>query len=405
MNIWNKVFLGVIFLTAVAVVVLGSVEYHIRNTGQKHIASMEQRIAETQERIDKIEGGAAPLKIFPEKVQSDWSFEELRGVVRGQLNVRGRAWFGSIVAGMEESVLPPALQQVEVQIIITEPLQPNETGTATDVVSPETLRGVVYVFEEGTENNVGTFLGRFKVDSDIPTGTKFLDSEGNEKNGWRVTLVTIDPISADEIEQIWGAGESRWAIYMSPPINRVAGVFSQLTEEEKQMIPEEIRESFQPRPMPELQPEELEGVDPSVAEIWKKYREEMDDPESELAQDFSTLLDWLYQQRSSLHRDIRIAESDIETYKAAEEKNKTENEKMEVDCVLEEKRAEAMNIQRDAVKALLEQYESEINRITLLIEKLQAQAAVSVTGITDAQQKAAEIIEERTRSIRQQGQE
>jgi hypothetical protein len=39
---------------------------------------------------------------------------------------------------------------------------------------------------------------------------------------------------------------------MSPPVDRIAGFFDSLTEEEKQIIPQELRDRFQSRVMPEL---------------------------------------------------------------------------------------------------------------------------------------------------------
>jgi len=379
MNIWNKVFLGVIFIAVIAVFVLVAVEFQIRNTGQKKVADLEKRITEANDKYARIVGGTDPGKLSPDKPLSGLGVDELRGQLRGRYDERGRAWFGCRVAGMEERHLPPALQQVEARIIITGPFAPSDTGAATDdVVMPEALKGVVYVFEEkeGAGEDAGAFLGRFSVSSE-PIATKFQDNNGNEKNGWRIALITIDPINEGEIETISAAAESRWAVYLTPPVNRIAD---------------------QRRPMPELEQEDKEGVDSRVVEIWKKYRETMDDPEAELAQDFSVLLDWLYQQRSTLNRDIRIVESDIDTYKTAKEKNDLENEKLEADCVLEEKRVEAMNVQRDAVKTLLEQYKTEINRIELRMEKLQTLITAYVAEMTSAQLLAVEKIEGRTKN-------
>jgi len=405
MNIWNKVFLGVIFITAIAIFVLGAVNFHISNTGQKKIADLKKKIAESDDKFAKIVHGTAPDKHSLDKPVSALGIDELRGLLRGRYDERGRAWFGCMVAGMEGNEISPTNPQpgaqglplVTAQIIITSPFAPSETGAATDVVMPETLKGVVYVFEEkeGSEG-AGPFLGRFHVDSE-PTATKFPDSDGNEKNGWRIKLITLDSISEREINQIFAASKSRWAIYLIPPVDRVTGIFDQLTEEEKKMIPEELLKKFQPRPMPELTDEEKDGVNSQVIALWEKYRQNMDDPESELGQDFSVVLDWLYQQRSHLNRDIKIAESDIKAYETSEEKNKAENQKMDADCVLEEKRVKAMDIQGGAVKTLFTQYEAERNRIALFIEKLQTLIAAYAAEITNAQLLAVEKIEERAK--------
>ena len=393
MNIWNNVFLVLIFITSIAVVALTSVEFQIRNTGQKTIADLEKKIEDTKGKITKIDDGAAPLKLLPEKAFSDLGFEEIRGVLRVRLVERGRAWFGSVVDRVDEKTLPPALPQVEARVIITEPFEEGETTDT--VVMPATLRGIVYVFEEennSDENIAGVFLGRFNVNSE-PIAAKFTDNEGNEKNGWRITMVTIDPISEKEIEQI-KISKSRWAIYMTPPVDRFLGVFNQLTDEEMQTIPDEIREKFQLRPMPELATEDLEGLDPRVVEIWKKYREEMDDPESERTQDYSTLLVWLYQQRNSLNREMEMIESYIKTHEEATKKNEENNKKLKSDCDLEEKRVTAMTQQRDAVGKLCEEYAAENNKQAALIETLHAQSKEYIDGIMDAQLKVIKKIEE-----------
>jgi len=469
MNVWNKVFLGVIFVTAILVVALAAVEFRIRNAGQKRIADLEKRIEETVEQIDRIHAGADPLKLSVDKPLADFSLGELRGLLRERYVERGRAWFGCRVAAADERTLPPALQQVEVQIVLTSPFLPSATGAPTVVAPPDTLRGIVYVFDEGTAEeggvpDAGTFLGRFTVEG-TPVSTKFRDNHGNECDGWRVTLITSDPINEEEIDQIFDAAtpQSRWAIYLTPPMDRVSGIFSQLTDEARQMIPEELLDKFAPRPMPELTEEYVEGLierlqtllddphsdpdarerareaidlwierlqtllddphsDPdarehardaidlwkaawdeieksSVIELWKQYQQTLDNPESELANDFAEVLDWLYLQLSNALRNAEILRLNIGTYEATYARAQAENEKLEnVDIPLEEKRVHAMTIQRDAVQELLGEYEAEIDRLTLQIAKLEALIKMYRAGITEAQFQAAEKIEEQMRN-------
>ena len=414
MNIWNKVFLGVIFVAAIAVVALASVEFQVRNRGQATIKKLEEEIAERESDIAKIRSGIDPLKLLPDKSLSELSFDELKKIVHARYDERGRAWFGCIAAtaAVKERPPDPDSMLVEARIIITGPFMPSETGTPTDVARPDALRGVVYVFEEGAKDDPsdpGVFLGRFSVASEPDPSAKFFDDDGNEKNGYWVTLVTVDPISEAEIDQIGEAVQVRklpWALYLTPPVDRIAGIFDQLTEEAKQAIPEEIREKFQSRPMPELTDEEKEDASSENIAIWKKYRATWDDPESEFAQDYSALLDWLYQQRSSLNRSIKEAKSAIAQYQASQERAKAEEEKLEKqDIPLEEKRAAAMEIQRDKVEALLEQYKKEIANIVEKIENLQTLSKSLVEKVTAAQLEAAEKIEERAKDVVQRKEE
>ena len=397
MNVWNKVFLGIIIVTAIAVVVLASVEMKIRSTGLTFVDKLEKSIEEKAASITKIITGRDPKN--PSAVNP--SLEEIRGQNILRFDERGRVWFGCRVRSASEITLPPALTQVEAQVILTSPFVPNETGIETDVVVPENLKGIVYVFEvfeSSDETGVftvqepGTFLGRFRVET-LPSPTKFPDDEGNEKNGFQVTLITADPISDQEIDRILDAIKSQWALYLTPPVDRGKGIFDQLTEEEKQIFPEELLEQFQARTMPELTEEETEGQSSEVIEMWNTIRAAMDDPESESGRNFSMALDWLYLQLNSLRRTIEIVESDIETYKAADEKAKIENEKLENDCLLEEKRVEAMNVQREHVKALKEQYDAEVNKMALQSEKLQTLIATYAAKIAEYQLKVVEKIE------------
>ena len=431
MNVWNKVFLGIIFIMAIAVVVLVAVEFEIRNRGQKHIADTEKKAADADARITKIINGADPKKLSPGKSLSDLSLEELRGLVSERYRERGTAWFDCIVASVEDRTLPPALEQVIARVIITGPFAPSDTGADTDVAVPEALKGRVYVFEESDPNDpsrVGIFIGRFTVEGE-PTERLFRDDTGNEKRGQQITLVTTEQISGQKIEQILAAARrSRWAIYLVPPVDRIAGIFDQLSEEDKKMIPAELQQQYQPRLMPELTDEEREDVieelrqlaedpnedpaqrelyrkavetwqrDPSmVNEIWKLYRGIIDDPDAEFARDFSIELDWHYRQYRSLQQSLAAVQTDIMEFKKTAEKAHAENDKLRQDCELEEKRRDAMMLQRDTVGTLLGEYQAAIDNMVLQIEKLQTLAAAYVAQITEYQLKVVEKIEEQIR--------
>ena len=411
MNVWNKVFLGVIIVTAIGVVVLASVDRKVRSTGQQHTASLQERIEKADTDIARIIAGTAPMKSRMDKSSpSELSFEELRNALRERYHERGRAWFDCHIFDISERTLgqSPGLQQVIARVILTGPLVPNETGAEIEVVFPEHLRGLVYVFEEagneeGNMVGVGRFIGRFNVDSE-PTRTPFPDDEGNQKNGYRVTLVSADPVNDVEIEQIFDTTvRSRWTILMSPPVDRIAGFFDSLTEEEKQMIPQELRDRFQSRVMPELTEEEREGVDRAVLENWERIRATMDDPESDAAEDFALMLDWLYMRRSTTLREIENTLSNIATFKTAEEKTQAENEKLRADGDLEEKSAAAMDVQRDAVKAQLEQYQEEVNNLMVQIEKLQTLNEAYVAKIAEYHMIAVEKMETQAANAGQEG--
>lgn len=396
MNIWNKVFLGVIIATSIVVLALASVEMNVRNKGQKNVATLQENIKKIDGDIAKTRAGTAPAKPTTSKSLSELGVEELRNALHERYYERGREWQNCIFRRMEEVILPPALPQLKVELTITGP--PDESGTLTNAASPEHLRGIVYVFAEGDTDI--TFLGRFSVDVATIQTTKFRDKEDNEKDGFMVTLISADTLSSSEVDHIIEATQdatrrSRWAVYLTQPVDRIAGIFDQLTEEEKQQISEELLERFQPRSMPDPTEEEKQDVSPNVLALWAQVRAAVDDPESESAHDPATTLDWLYLWRSTLLRYTAGVRVDIDTTKSGEAKTKAEIEKMTRDSVLEEKRVKAMSVQRDAVKALLEQYQAEIDRMVLQIEKLQTFNAALVAKIAEYQVTAVEEIEKR----------
>ena len=383
MNIWNKVFLGVIIAVSIAIVALASLEMKIRNTGLKHTGSLEARITKTNEDIAKIQAGTA----------TEWGVDALRVALSERYSERGRAWFGGRVSGRPTvETLPPALTQVLAQVIITGPLVASEAGAQAAVVHPEHLMGVVYVFAEDDKGNIGAFLGRFNVDS-VPAPAQFRDDEGNQIAGYRVTLITADPVGKGEIDLISGAAGSPWAIFMAPPIDRYAGIFDILTEEQKEALPPEMLEKFGPRPMPELTDEEKEGVSADVIAAWEKIRATMDDPEAGAAKDYTTVLDWLYERLSTARLGIHSTTVDIATLKASEDRIRTDNIQYKAEGDREAKRAAFMKTQRDAVETLLGEYQEEVNDLTLQAEKLQSHNEAHVNKIGEYQATAIELME------------
>ena len=379
-------------MAGAAVLVFAAVDLHVRGTGQRHIASLQQKIKKAEEDIARIHAGSAPTKATINKSQAEWGLEEMRNALHAHYTERGREWRNCIIRDIEEVTLPPALPQIRVRLIITGP--PDASGIETDATSPEHLRGIVYAFNE--TNNGSTFLGRFSVDSGTIQTTKFsVDNGSGERDGYQITLISSDHLNSEEVTQIFDAGRARWAMYLTPPTDRVAGIFTQLTDDEKAMISAELLDRFQSRDMPELTDEEKQDVAPNVLAVWEKVRSGLDDPEAEWALDYAPALDWLYLWQGTLLRNIAATEVHIATNKFAEEKAKAENEKMTADCVLEEAGVARMEVQRDVVKGILEQYQEEVASMTLQTEKLQTLNEAFVAKIAEYQATAVESIEKR----------
>ncbi|GHT17888.1 hypothetical protein FACS1894189_4670 [Planctomycetales bacterium] len=392
MNTWNKVFLGFIFVLAIAVAVLASVDWKIRSTGQQSVNSLENKIEKANQEIARIQDGSAPKKQVDEKTVNELGFEELRGKVIRQLYERGRAWFGCVTVkdeAVKVQTLPPnplpnapatpkerliPIKRVEVQLVVTGPVE-NRNGTET-VLIPESLKGVVYAFREGADHIPDSFLGRFSVESPQPTKTKYLDAAGAEKDGYQITLATVDAVNEAEIQHIQESVSASWTVYLSLPPGTSEAVATQiLSDEEKEKILTELQQ----------------GQNAEVQKLWEKIRQAVDNPGKN--SDFSELLNWLYQWRSVLNRKMELTQSNIDTYKAAFQREETENKKLEEDVALEEKRVTAMTMNRDKVESVLDAYLAEIEQTNLMIEKLQEYNKFYVAKIAEYQLKVKNEIE------------
>ncbi|MDR3234647.1 MAG: hypothetical protein LBT46_13470 [Planctomycetaceae bacterium] len=361
MNLWNKIFIGCITGLVLAVLLLGAVELKIRGTGLKTEDSLQGKIEQAESGIVKIKDGTAPRKNVTEKADDELSFEELRSKLTVQLSQRGRSWHNCIVSEAEESVkirtLPPKpidgadtrsvkpLQQVEVLLVITEPLVGAGANAVTAV--PDALKGVVYAFKEGSgqnneEQNSVFFLGRFTVTS-APMPTKYHDANGTEQNAYQVSLVTADPLSDDEIQDIRNADKAKWTLMLSPPKDVASN--------------------------------ETDG-----------------DPDKR--RDAAVALDYVLKERSELNNTRETLNSYIQTSQEAAKASDSENNKMQQDIAMEEKRAEAMQKNREAVNKTLKEYETAIRDLTLQSEKLQVLQAAYLAKIAQAQLQVKKKIEQ-----------
>jgi hypothetical protein len=352
MNIWNKVFIGSIFVLLVTVLVLVSVEMRIRGSGLKTEVSLQKKIEQTEQDIVRIQTGGAPSKPASEKDVSELGFEELRSRLTVQLAQRGRSWSNCVIAetdnAMSQRTLPPTkvdeadsksavpLKQIEVLLVITEP-QTGEGKTAVAV--PEALKGIVYVFRQNqTGDGISGFLGRFTVTSE-PVPTKYHDDQGNEHEAYQVAMITADPINDAEIKAIEDASDSRWTLMLSPPKDVIE------TEPEKR-------------------------------------------------RDYAVALDYGFRERVKLDTEQSVLDSSIETYKVAAAKSQEENVRMNQDIELENKRVAAMQNNRDAVKKTLDEYDAKIKDMTLQSEKLQILQSAYLAKIAEYQLQVKKKIEQ-----------
>ncbi|MDR3196954.1 MAG: hypothetical protein LBU34_03705 [Planctomycetaceae bacterium] len=369
MNIWNKVFLGLIFVLAAAVVFFTSQEMKIRGTGQKAIASMEAKMETTKRDIEKIYEGTAPAKKLSEKTVEELGFNELRVQLLDLLYERKKAWFGCKpgnlnISGKEltpeqlggDNPATPkeklkTIQLLEVSLTITGPVV--EKNGNEEVIPPEDLKGLVYVFDEGEAGVGGSFLGMFVA-----------DQMQKVQSGYQVTLQSAQDLSEAEIKQVQNALRSTWAVYTTVPLDRYQNIFDRLTDEEKEMLPAALRETL-------TNPERI-------------------------PKDFDELLGLFYQRRVELKEAINSTQRRIEELKTSLKIAEAEDQDLRNDKDLENKRIAMMKIQCKTLQDNIDAYGRMIGQLRGEIEKTQIQNEWLVARIAEYQLQVKELIEQKT---------
>ncbi|MCL2743949.1 MAG: hypothetical protein FWE67_08860 [Planctomycetaceae bacterium] len=367
MNIWNIVFLVLVFLLGVGVLVLGANVAKKQDDWNKKIAKMEKDIeAEIKKAQDAIDGPAKDKSLAEKDAEKDnglYSMSELKVKLQDLLYERSKAWFhckpGTVTAD-GKSITPEQLfagdatpddklkpvNLAEVKLTVMDPVNDEPV-----VVPPDNMSGVIYLFAKPDDSGKNAeFLGRFSV----------IDIKGAQ-----VTLNSVDILSKDEIEKIQkNAGSSRkWTVYSTAPKDRVDGVLSQLSEDE------------------------IDTIIPAAK------RDELLDPNRPL-KDFNELLNTLYAWRIELQNRIDRSNNDIKQLEDAQKKAEEEIDALQADKNLENKRIDAMTKQRDTVKLRLADYESTVVKLKEVIDTAQKQNEWYVARIAEYQLKTAAKIQQ-----------
>lgn len=364
MNIWNKVFLVLVFLLGIAVVFFVSQEMKIRKEYQEAIASLEKGIENTKKQMQAAIDGPAPEKPTAEKSFNDMGLNEMILKLQDLVFERSKAWFackpGNISVG--ETVLTPKplddapatpqdrlkpIKLVEVRLTVTEPVV--ERDGQEVVVPPDDMKGLVYLFDEGQEGANTAFLGRFTV---------------KQVRGTQVELTAIDTMSEAEIQRIQRSVRSTWAVYSVIPKDRFDGVFSRLT------------------------PEDAEAL------IASTKRSEMMNPERPL-KDFDELIGRLYDWRVELQQRVDRSKQDVKRLETSLTMAEKETQSIQKDNEFEKKRIAAMKHQVEILQQKLTDYDNKIEDLGKKIDDQQKQNEWYVAKIAEYQLKVANLIRDR----------
>ncbi|MDR0704546.1 MAG: hypothetical protein LBF88_06105 [Planctomycetaceae bacterium] len=356
-------------MLAVTIVVFISQEMKIRGTGQKAVETIEKKMETTKQDIEKIYDGTAPTKKLSEKTVEELGRNELRVQLFDLLYERKKAWFGCKPGNLNVSgkVVTPeqlggdnpatpgeklkTIQLLEVSLTVTSPIV--EKNGNKEVIPPDDLKGIVYVFAEGEAGAGGSFLGTFVA-----------DQMQKVQSGYQVTLRSAHELSEAEIQHIQNAERFTWAVYTTVPLDRYQKIFDRLTDEEKETIPALLRER-------------------------------LTDSER-IPKDFDELLSLFYQRRVELKESINSANRRIEELKAAQKIADEEILDLRKDQDLENKRIEVMKIQCKTLQENIDAYDKMIKQLRNEIEKTQLRNEELVARIAEYQLQVKELIEQKT---------
>lgn len=364
MNIWNKVFLVLVFLLGIAVVFFASQEMKIRKEYKEAIASLETGIENAKRQMQTAIDGPAPDKATAEKSFDEMGLNEMLLKLQDLVFERSKAWFackpGNVSVG--ETVLNPKplddapetpqerlkpIKLVEVRLTITEPVI--ERDGQEVVLPPEDMKGIVYLFDEGQEGANTAFLGRFSV---------------KQIRGTQVELTAIDTMQEAEIQRIQKSVRSTWAVYSVIPKDRQDGIFSRLTLEDAEAL------------------------------IAASKRSEMMNPERPL-KDFDELLGRMYDWRAELQQRIDRFKQDVKRLETSLTLAEKETQDIQKDNEFEKKRIAAMKHQVEVLQQKLTDYDKNIEDLQKKIDDQQKQNEWYVAKIAEYQLKVANLIQDR----------
>jgi hypothetical protein len=441
MNIWNKVFLGLIFVLAITILFFTSLELKIRGEGQKAVNTLGEKGENLKNDIENIKKGNAPAKAVEEKKLDELGFDELQVQLSEMIYERKKAKFDCkpVSINVEGEKLPPNNDNPPIPDDKLKPVSLIEVKLAIEkkdsdvtVSLTEELKGIVYVFEasildSGTQGNNfrmnGAFLGMFNVIETQP-----------QSNGSLAALLSAHELTEQEIQQVQeslqnaNAGKTAWAVYTTMPLDRYEGLFDRLTDDEKKSLPKplsnklleaeqklkDFNEQFKQLPDAEknalsqsLQ-EKLKkagGKLETFSELlnWFSEKEKQELPEllQEILttaewklKDFNELLNWFYQHRVELTDRIVRAANRVEDMKKDLKIADNEEKKLQKDIELEKKRIDRMQLQCQVLHEKINDYDKMITALRNEIEKTQTENEWYVARIAEYQLKAKELLEQ-----------
>ncbi|MDR2346554.1 MAG: hypothetical protein LBE18_10845 [Planctomycetaceae bacterium] len=374
MKIWNTVFIVLIIILAVFTWIYGGKALLIRREWSTSIQKLQKQIDTNKTKLQAVIDGSNPDD--PRDLDTVREFSAMRlSELVNKLDVmaedRGNAWFGCKPSNLKEdgaSVMPqqlgedkPAtpdnvLKPLKLVTVSVEISSPVDWNNVEEVIPPNKLGGILYVFDEGKDGNGenGAFIGIFTLNK-VPEKTD---------KAYTAELKSAIELNDYEIKVINNSMQSLWAVYSSLPRDRYDDIFNRIKKDDlERIVPAEIR-----------------------ADLTNAQRNLVD---------FDVALSAAYLKNTQLKNKRETLKRNVDDLKVSIGNINYETKEINFAIELENKRIALMNDQITAVQRVLDGYNDVIERIKDSIIKTQKQNDWYAAKIAEYHLKSLQTIEKK----------
>lgn len=362
MSLWNKILLVLIAIATLvffhaAARTLKTQKYWVdlgeefRKGDKRGHKGIEQYQRENQALLDADEANLLPDKTV--------GIHCLERQLRETLINRGRVWDKCEPA--EKRATNPAQAEVAV-------------NTDKPVPNGITVKMVLYVFEEGDDQNPGNYIGEFKV-------TQVAEN--------RVSLANTMTLTDRELKRL-NASKGPWILYELMPADR-HDVFADMTDEKKNAV---LPEASRPEYLRDgLAAQAGDPADCKTAD--GKYQRRLRDYK-ELYKDYHTHRTLFIDSFEALTRDVQYVDAALKDAKVQEQFAEKEVAGLKVELAWNKK-------QQEAVAAYMLKLQGRVTSLQQRVKDLIDMNLKKAAQIAEAQRQAAILIDQRARSMAQVG--
>lgn len=371
MNIWNKIFIGLILVTSLVFWYLGMRALGTHRAWRDAVAELEQKVEDAQEQHHRL--------IYGDESQP--GIRQLAVEIYKWESKRGRLWYGARPLQVQdvqgEQGVPTAQVSVAVDTL--------DLGGQADVQQLP-VDSIVYVFDERDIRQGGRYLGEFRV-------TNVSEAQADQPKQLVLEATTVlSPRQRqylDESVQAVQQGNSAWTICDIMPFDNHLAFAGLAPEVIRELLPAASDETIQ------AYIRDGEPINP-------------DQPESEQFErqlcDYTVLFRIYSLRRVELIDRVAAMQKNVELLTACLEDAEREEGARDQEIAQFQADLDEANHELAATQAHLKAVEDTLQRVTEARDALVQSNLEKANQIAAAQAKAAELIDARVRAMAAQGQ-